>query len=205
MEKELNMLREEVIPWLLLLQKYYQGNFCKLDNSEWEEVLRALGEAIPEGMPNVKKGFDLLLQAEPSKRQDMQYDFNRLFIGPDTLLAPPYESIYRNPEKTLMQAETLRVRAKYLEAGLEISRKNVEPDDFIAFELEFLLFLLSEDSSEKRELAVRFLREHILVWYADHVKAIRENTEHPICLAMAMILEGVMEKFDAVLSMTPQS
>lgn len=205
MEKDLRQLRAELTPWLLLLQKYYQGHLCKLGNSKWNEILQALQEDFPQGMPKVKKGFAMILEAGQERQADMQYDFNRMFIGPDTLLAPPYESCYRNPDKTLMQAETLQVRAKYLEAGLQISKKNVEPDDFIAFELEFLLFLLSENSEKTTALAEKFLNEHLLVWYGDHVEAIRQNTTHPICLGMALVLEGVMEKFKATLSSKPQS
>lgn len=205
MDQGFDQLRVQMTPWLLLLQKYYQGHLCKLDDGQWDTLLQALEAEPLERLPRIKEGLELLLQAEPARRADMKYDFNRLFIGPDALLAPPYESCYRNPEKTLMQAETLRVRAFYLKAGLEISQKNVEPDDFIAFELEFLLFLLGEGSGEKDALAREFLELHLLAWYAGHVQAIRAGTDHPICLGLAAVLEGVMEEFRDFLSSAPQS
>ncbi len=205
MENDIRQLRTELTPWLLLLQKYYQGHLCKLGNSKWNEIIGALEESISPEWPGIEESYLLIRDAGCDRQADMQYDFNRLFIGPDVLQAPPYESCYRNPDKTLMQAETLKVREKYLRAGLAISRKNVEPDDFIGFELEFLLFLLSDESGEMTELTNQFLTEHLLVWYKDHVEAIRENTKHPICLGMAGILEAVMMKLETILSNKPQS
>lgn len=96
-----------------------------------------------------------------------------------------------------MQGETMRVRDFYRKAGVEIAHKNAQPDDFIAFELEFLLRLLAEETEESQQLARDFLREHLLVWHAAHLREIREHTAHPICLGMALILEGVMETLRA--------
>ncbi len=205
MENDLRQLRTELTPWLLLLQKYYQGHLCKLESSKWKEIIEALQENVSPEFSGIEEGYLLIRDAGSDRQADMQYDFNRLFIGPDVLKAPPYESCYRNPDKTLMQEETLRVREKYLRAGLAISRKNVEPDDFIGFELEFLLYLLSDESGKMTELTNQFLREHLLVWYKDHIQAIRENSKHPICLGMAGILEAIMGKLDTILSNEPQS
>lgn len=192
-------LRERLTPWLSLLHKYYQGHLLNLDEPQWESLLEALGREPASGDPLIKDGLKLLVDAEPERRQDLKYEFNRLFIGPGALLAPPYESCYRDPDRTLMGEYTLSVRSFYRQAGLKISRQNVEPDDFLAFELEFLLWLLQEPTEDKQRLAGRFLAEHPLLWCADHAQAVKDNSRHPICLGLALILEGIM------LALTPLS
>ena len=196
MNISIEKIRQEATPWLLLLQKYYQGHLCNLDNETWDKVIQALKAEPTSSLPKIQEGMNLLLGTDSRTRQDMKYDFNRLFIGPDKLQAPPYESCYLNPERILMQAETLRVRSKYKEAGLEISHKNVEPDDFMGFELEFLLFLISSNQESHHSLIPQFLENHLFVWYKPHLEDIRSNSQHPVCLGIALIMEGIMEYFN---------
>ena len=184
---------ERLSPWLMLLQKYYQGFLCKYADMQWDKLLKALGEENLTEFPELRKAFQTLEDTSPRNRREMQYEFNRLFVGPDAPKAPPYEACYRNPERTLMQAETLAVRAFYRKAGLEIKARNSQPDDFIAYELEFLLGMLEDDSEEKDAYAREFLREHLLVWYADHVREIRQHTKQPVVLSMADILESTCD------------
>ena len=190
-----------VATWLLLLQKYYQGHLNDLDEACWDELLRALEAEDACGSAQIAEGLRLMTQADAAARRDMGFEMNRLFVGPDAPKAPPYESCCRNAERVLMQGETMRVRDFYRKAGVEIAHKNAQPDDFIAFELEFLLRLMvegtAEGTEESQQLARDFLREHLLVWHAAHLREIREHTAHPICLGMALILEGVMETLRA--------
>ena len=61
-----------------------------------------------------------------------------LFVGPGTPLAPPWESVCRHKDEALVfQKETLEVRAAYQELGLQVEKLHHEPDDHIAYELEF--------------------------------------------------------------------
>ena len=182
---------KRIAPWLLLLQKYYQGHLNDLDEARWDELLQALAREDACGAAQIAEGLRLMAGADAAARRDMGFEMNRLFVGPDAPKAPPYESCCRNPERVLMQGETMRVRDFYRKAGVEIAQKNAQPDDFIAFELEFLLHLLAQESEEAREQARNFLRDHLLVWIPDHVQEIRAHTTHPVCLGMAAILQGV--------------
>ena len=121
MKNSIQQIQQEMTPWILLLQKYYQGHLCNLDTATWEEIIQALQAEPTATMAPMAEALEALAATNESQKQEMKYDFNSLFIGPDVLKAPPYESCYLNPERTLMQAETLRVRAKYREAGLEIA------------------------------------------------------------------------------------
>ncbi|WP_066585706.1 TorD/DmsD family molecular chaperone [Cellulomonas timonensis] len=126
---------------------------------------------------DTREGVELLrasAQADESV-EVIRRDYNRLFFGPEPMIAPPYESVHRSQERLVFERETMQVRAAYAEFDLAAPRLNREPDDHIALELSFLSTLCvramdlldaHDDASAARHLvAVRaFLAEHLLVW-----------------------------------------
>ena len=48
---------------------------------------------------------------------DLQHEYMRLFIGPEKLIAPPWESVYRSKSGLLFQENTLTVRDIYRRNG----------------------------------------------------------------------------------------
>lgn len=106
-------------------------------------------------------------------RQELQAEYNRLFVGPGHLEAPPWESVYRSKEHLLFGEETLAVREFYLSFGLESKKKNREPDDHLGLELEFMARLCREaavniqsggDTGRFLAGQGRFLEEHLEQW-----------------------------------------
>ncbi len=185
----------KLIPFIFFLQKYYNNDFSQITKNDW---LTSVNVLLNEQILNeeITKGLNLIKNASDLDCINMKYDFNKLFVGPGTLLAPPYESCYLNPEKVLMQQVTLRVRKAYKDAGLVITNKNIEPDDFLAYELEFLLFLLSDNKNDYKYIFNTFMDKHLTKWYLPHIKDIRNNCENPIILGMSYILEGVIKTIE---------
>ncbi len=113
------------------------------------------------------------------------WDYTRMFIGPDRLPAPPYESAYRTADRLLFQVQTLEVRQAYRKYGLISSKVGSEPDDHIGLELQFMyetcrfaaeaasngdVFVLEQVLQDQRA----FLDAHLLRWatsFADDVNA----------------------------------
>jgi TorA maturation chaperone TorD len=184
---------EALIPFYFLLNRYYQGDFNWLDKKTRQELLEMMKKEALYSQESVSKGMKHLLDADERDWERLEYDFNRLFIGPGKLEAPPYESCYLNDDQTLMQKDTLKVRQCYLDEDLQVSNKNVEPDDHIRFEIEFLIQMLLRDDEKSEAAHNKFLREHIFKWYAPHVKDIKKHSKNEICLGMADILEGVFD------------
>lgn len=102
-------------------------------------------------------------------------DYNRLFFGPEPMLAPPYESVHRSEEHLVFERETMLVRAAYAEFDLAAPRLNKEPDDHIGLELTFVATLCVRgmdalDDDDDLELArilrgfMSFLADHLLAW-----------------------------------------
>lgn len=158
---------EERYGWYRLFQLYYQGDWTKGAN-----ILSHFADAPIE------------------VTQEVAYDYNRLFVGPGKLLAPPYAGAYLNAEGLVMQAETIAVRNFYREAGLEVREKNVEPDDALALELEFICYLLrpeaSADAGQRYGALYRqFFREHFMHWIERHLEDVTRNARTEFCRAVA--------------------
>ena len=105
----------------------------------------------------------------------LRWDYTRMFIGPGNVPAPPWESIYTDPERLHFSKETLAVRAAYRKYNLLPRHLGHEPDDHIGLELDFM-YTLCEMAKKKTEGAdpkglreiledqKTFLDDHLLTW-----------------------------------------
>lgn len=133
------------------------------------------------------------------------HEFNRLFVGPGALVAPPYESVYLSPEHVLMQAETLAVRRFYRAYGKELAQHRHEPDDHLAFELEFYAYLQTIRPAGRRLQAMqRFSAEHLERWVPAFCKRIIEGTTSPFYRSLAIITREAIVTEPQVLAATAE-
>ena len=112
---------------------------------------------------------------DPAQLGALTWDFNRLFVGPGEMLAPPWESVHRSKTKLTFQESTLQVRGLYEAFGVQAPALHREPDDHLALELDFLATLSeraveaagADDGEQLRQCwrAQRdFLQDHLLAW-----------------------------------------
>lgn len=102
-------------------------------------------------------------------------DHTRLFIGPQRLLAAPWESVYTNKDRAVFQTETQSVKNWYARFEMALTSEYNEPADHIGLEFSFLAELSAltltaseiRDGTEVKRLidAQRgFLNQHVLRW-----------------------------------------
>jgi TorA maturation chaperone TorD len=115
---------------------------------------------------------------------DLCVDFARLFVGPYTLLAPPYGSVYLDGERKVMGDSTMDVRMRYGEVGLEVAAHFKEAPDHIAAELEFMYFLILKEaeaiSHSDFEQALDFLKkqqEFLSLQVSEFADRVERNAE----------------------------
>jgi TorA maturation chaperone TorD len=134
----------------------------------------------------------------------LHWDYTKLFIGPNELPAPPWESAYLNEERLLFQQETLDVRQAYLKYSLIPIDYLHEADDHLGLELDFMyrLCLLSKESWGNQHsdslLTIlsdqkSFLQDHLLKWIPALTKDIAANAETSFYKGMARILKAYIE------------
>ncbi|MCM3768473.1 molecular chaperone [Neobacillus niacini] len=176
-----------------LLWHYYRGDLLNLTVREWATVTAFLSSKPTLSQNDWgAKAINLLETINNQSLETFPFDFNRLFVGPNKLLASPYESSYRNTEGTVMQTETLKVRNFYYHEGLQVDREGQHPDDHLQFELEFILHLIQ--LAEKKEILRLFLHNHLLKWYEAHCRRIEEHSQNVMTLAFAYLLRGFLQK-----------
>lgn len=137
-------------------------------------------------------GIDLLKafgeQWTADQHRALLDDYNALFVGPNKLLAYPWESVYLSKDGILFDAPTLAVRDFYRRFGLQAPQKTHEPDDHIGLEMAFMVHLCSvglcmaeqddQDVLEQIRNAQRdFLSEHLLRWAPAFFQAVIDNTK----------------------------
>jgi TorA maturation chaperone TorD len=123
---------------------------------------------------------------------EVEYDFNRLFVGPAAVPAPPYASAYL-AEPTLMGAPALEVRRAYGRLGLAVPDQGATPDDHLAFELDAVLALdaVAGQGAEANEPGLNALRswfvvEHMGGWVPEFISATRRQRDVSAPVAMAV-------------------
>lgn len=135
---------------------------------------------FPSAEQDTAAGLTLLTACcerwEPSMVRALEWDFNRLFVGPGKMLAPPWESVHRSKTGLTFQEAALQVREIYGRFGLQVPAIHREPDDHLALELAFFAHLseLAADAAARGGETARlddchqaqrdFLHDHLLEW-----------------------------------------
>lgn len=151
-------------------------------------------------LKNLEEAGEYLYQffshATASELQTEKEEFYRLFIGPETILTPPWESVYRSKEGLLFEETTFQVREHYHRHNLEFIRENQEPDDHIAIELEFILHLnqlclQNLDNNQLHKLInhqIEFHEQHMQQWIPAFTTKILNHTDSLLYKGAALLL-----------------
>lgn len=135
-----------------------------------------------------------------AEARELEFEFNRLFIGPDAVPAPPFASVYLEKEPQLMGRSTLEVRELYLGLGLAVPSGGA-PDDFLPYEMEAwvrLCALESEAPAQEGREAIREARrwlvlEHMALWMPRFIERASASAPSPIMTDVLKTLENWLQ------------
>ena len=144
--------------------------------------------------------YPFLMKATGSDLLKAKEDFNQLFVGPGSILAPPWESVYRSREHLLFDKTTHQVRKQYHDFGLQFIQENNEPDDHLIIELEFMMHLndlcLNEDHhnrlAELLPKQIYFLDEHLSQWIPLFTEKIMKSAQTDLYKGAGMLLNDFL-------------
>ncbi len=112
--------------------------------------------------------------------QELEYAYNRLFVGPMKIAAPPYASYYLSDNKDLMSSVTHSIRKIYHTIGVQVPEQNKIPDDFLPYELDALIALLAVEEKETIHTeSLKELTEHLQKWIPLFCESIRNESDTP--------------------------
>lgn len=135
--------------------------------------------------------------------RNAEEEYRGLYVGPNPLPAPLWESVHRDPEHSLFARPALEVRAFYARYGLAFKDRRTEPDDHISLECEFMACLAAKANAAFREklfdetLALvagqrAFLEEHLLLWAPQAFALQLPRAETPLYRATAGLIVAYM-------------
>ncbi|MGF1680471.1 molecular chaperone TorD family protein [Photobacterium minamisatsumaniensis] len=102
----------------------------------------------------------------------LAHDYSTLFEGIGEMPAPPWGSVYLDPENIVMGATTLRYRQFLNQHAIALNTEMNEPDD--QFGLMLLAFVEMLES-EKYDAAAELLQVHLLPWGDRYLQVVQET------------------------------
>lgn len=149
---------------------------------------------------DLRVAYELLRQGDAAAPpvddwSEVEFAFNRLFVGPASLVAPPYSSVYLDGQPDLMGPTTTTIRHFYEAIGLVSPWLDSLPDDHLSLELDAYRRLERAgavlDLDELRDLQA-FLGAHLRSWVPLFVDRVRRSEDTPeAILFVASLAERV--------------
>jgi TorA maturation chaperone TorD len=179
----------------------------RLPSIEITNVLRDLQTEMGDLCESATPYFSRMIEESERKNhlEEIRADYAKLFLGPFTLLSPPYGSVYLDRERKVMGDSTAEVRSLYRRAGLDISKDFHDAPDHIAAELEFMYFLIFKEVEALGESDVgraidfhnqqrAFLRDHLFAWVPEFTEKVEEVAETEFYKNLARATRAFLEE-----------
>ena len=158
-----------------ILDFFRQSTWAQEWEIEWDENTREKTTAL------IAQGLN----------QDLNDQYQRLFIGPNELPAPPWGSVYLDPECVIFGNSLLALRDFLRHHQISFQAEQDEPEDHIGLMLMLAAYLVEN----RPHLVVEFLREHFLTW-ANHFLTQLANAENaPFYKGLALLTVQTLQKW----------
>lgn len=116
-------------------------------------------------------------------KQDLTEQYQNLFIGPNELLAPPWGSVYLDPECVIFGHSLLALRDFLKHHQIVFQSQQDEPEDHIG-----LMLMLAAYLAENRpHLLAEFLSQHLLTWAPHFLSQLANVENHPFYQGLAQL------------------
>lgn len=161
--------------------------------------------AAPESWPFAQPEAAACLEAMATSLSDdpeaVHAEFNRLFVGPNRLPAPPWGSVYTDPESVIFGNETLAVRAWMRACGVAMRLPEREPEDHMGLMLMMLAWSVQHVLA--REDVEALLEEHLLPWSGRFLELLEASSRQPFYRELAKLAQLTLGAWARQLGLRP--
>jgi len=187
-----------------------------MKNSESFENLLALRDFFSAKNSNeIKIAYlslveDSISAPDVNNWQELEFAFNRFFVGPQAPHAPPFASVYLDIEPQLMSKSTMFIRDIYAILGLEAPMKNKVPDDHISYELDAIyqisIVLNKVPSKEMFAMKEYLMNEHLSIWLPLFINKVRQvdNVPDAFLYVVKHLENFVKDEISNLFNLAPQ-
>lgn len=129
--------------------------------------------------------------------ETVSVEFTRLFIGPPSPAAAPWETMYRAENVTVGFGQpTFEMREILREAGLELSNENHQYEDHMGIELLYLstrcTAAAADDSDSTRQSICAFIEQRPLSWIDSFRSRVEQAAPDGYFGALLALAESVL-------------
>ncbi|QAV24673.1 Tat proofreading chaperone DmsD [Proteus hauseri] len=153
----------------------------------------------PYGNDKEKQGIAKLLEQTTLNDETLAQAYQRLFIGPYALPAPPWGSVYLDNENVLFGNSTLDLREWMLENGIDIALTQNEPEDHFGLVVMMVAWIAETRPEKLNEL----LAEHLLPWAYRYLEKLSLQGAFPYYEGLATLATLTLKNWQSVLNVTP--
>lgn len=147
------------------------------------EASKALFEAIKEGsITELLPNLPLLEWQKALAIPDLHSAWQASFYGPGFLDAPPWGSVYLDPEAVVFGVSLLELRTFLNQLDLQLTSDMNEPEDHFGL---LLLLLAQLTAQQNTKAAEQLLAIHLLPWSERYLSCLAESAKHPFIKQLA--------------------
>ncbi|HBT2859874.1 TPA: Tat proofreading chaperone DmsD [Klebsiella aerogenes] len=138
----------------------------------------------------------LAMEFAASSDEALPQAWQRLFIGPWALPAPPWGSVWLDKESVLFGDSTLALREWMRTSGIALDLERNEPEDHFGTLLLLAAWLCETNQDE---LFAQLLAWHLLPWSGRFLSVFMENAGHPFYRALGLLAQSTLASWQEYL------
>ncbi len=139
---------------------------------------------------------------EELSASELHLDFNRLFIGPYRLPAPPWGSVYLDSENVIFGNETLELREWMRKNGLVLNLPEKEPEDHFGLILLMLSFAVQQGIADDQ--IDELLSHHLLSWAPRFLELFAQGAESDFYAGLAKLASITLDAWATRFGIEPE-
>lgn len=194
--------------------RFLSQMFFKELNEEAIEELASADYPTDTGNACLDQGYRLVRRyfsfSATDRRTQLACEYARIFLAAgvfakDAHTAVPYESVFTSEEGLMMQESRDDVVARYLADGFKVDPNLHEPEDHLAFELEYLssmneraaeLAAQKDKAGLERNLTrqLEFINAHLLNWIPQLREVAQEYAKLAFYIGMLLVAQSSLEQ-----------
>ena len=189
----------------MLFKELTSDAIAELAAQEWPSDTG--NDRLDRGYGQVRRYFRF---ASSDMRSQLAVEYARVFLAAgvfsrDKMTAVPYESVFTSEEHIVMQASRDDVVRRFAADGFKVNPDLHEPEDHLAFELEYLAHMneralgcaVADDvaalaANIDRQIA--FIDAHLLNWIGDLHAVATEYAKTTFYTGMLLVAQGALEQ-----------
>ncbi|MEF9876949.1 MAG: molecular chaperone TorD family protein [Gordonibacter sp.] len=169
-----------------------------LEPATWEGFpVELSNEDIAAGLEQIGRYLAAVQGLCDNGREKTSLEFTKLFVGPPSPAAAPWESLNRGGEDAVGYGKPALEMVRLLEGcGLEVSNENNQYPDHMGIELLFLSYLCAQQAAGAAEVAnadvCAFMEDHPLGWVAALRGSVEEAYSDGFYAGLLLLVEGTL-------------